>query len=172
MRPEEDHMFLGILIGTICLIGLVRALVGRRYYGGFHHYGGYGYGPPGWGGWGGYGHGAYGGRRRGFLYSILARLDATPTQEKAILTALDELKDTARELRGTVRETRGDVARTLRGPTFDESALDTAEKRFDDAAQRMRRAAGAALAKIHEVLDDRQRKVLSEMIESGWAAGC
>src|SRR5712691_9327675 len=72
VRPEEDHMFLGILIGTICLIGLVRALVGRRYYGGFHHYGGYGYGPPGWGGWGGYGHGPYGGRRRGFLYSILA----------------------------------------------------------------------------------------------------
>src|SRR6266404_2863801 len=140
-------MFLGILIGTICLIGLVRALVGRRYYGGFRHYGGhgYGYGPPGWGGGGGYGHGPWG-RRRGFLYSILARLDATPTQEKAIMTALDELKDTARELRGTVRETRGDVARTLRGPTFDESALDTAEKRFDDAMQRMRRAAGATLA--------------------------
>jgi Spy/CpxP family protein refolding chaperone len=101
----------------------------------------------------------------------LARLDATPAQEKAILTALDELKDTARELRGTVRETRGDVARTIREPSFDESSLDTVEKRFDDAVQRMRRAGGAALAKIHGVLDDRQRKVLSEMIESGWA-GC
>lgn len=169
-------MFLGFLIGTLCLIGLVRVLFGRhhwRHYGGFYPYGGYGYGygPPGWGGWG-HAHRHFGGRGHGFLYSILARLDATPTQEKAILTALDELKDTARELRGTVRETRGDVARTLREPNFDESSLDSVEKRFDDAVQRMRRATGAALGKIHGVLDDRQRKVLSEMIESGWAAGC
>jgi len=161
-------MFLGFLIGTICLIGLVRVLVGRRYHGGFHHYGGYGYGPPGWGGWGHHG-GPYWGRRRGFLFSILARLDATPTQERAIMTALDDLKDTARELRGTVRETRGDVARTLRGPTFDESALGAAEKRIDDAAQRLRHAAAETLGKIHGVLDDRQRKVLGDMIENGWA---
>src|SRR5689334_17281179 len=120
-------MFLGLLIGTVCLVGLVRVLVGRRYYGGFHHHGGYGYGPPGWGGYGH--HGGPWGRRRGFLFSILARLDATPTQERAIMTALGELKDTARELRGTVRETRGDVARTVRGSTFDESALGSAEKR-------------------------------------------
>jgi Spy/CpxP family protein refolding chaperone len=167
-------MFLGFLIGTLCLIGLVRVLVGRRHYGGFRHHGGYGYGygPPEWAGWGGYGGGPPWGRRRGFLYSILARLDATPAQEKTILGALDELKGTARELRGTVRETRGDVARTVSGPTFDESALDDVEKRFDDAAQRLRRAAGTALGKIHGVLDDRQRKVLGEMIESGWAHGC
>ena len=168
-------MFLGLLIGTLCLIGLVRVLVGRRHYGGFHHYG-YGYGPPayagcGGGGWGYGGPGPWG-RRRGFLYSILARLDATPSQEKAILSALDELKDSARELRGTVRETRGDVARTVRGATFDESGLDSVEKRFDDAAARLRQATGAALGKIHGVLDDRQRKVLGDMIESGWAAGC
>jgi hypothetical protein len=154
-------MFLGLLVGTICLIGLVRVLVGRRYYGGFHHHG-YAYGPPGWGGpWA---------RRRGFLFSIMARLDATPSQEKAIMTALGELKDTARELRGTVRETRGDVARTFRGSTFDETVLGTAERRFDDATQRLRQAATEALGKIHGVLDDRQRKVLGDMIENGWAA--
>jgi Spy/CpxP family protein refolding chaperone len=160
-------MFLGLLVGTICLIGLVRVLVGRRYYGGFHHYGGYGYGPPGWGGYGH--HGGPWGRRRGFLFSILARLDATPTQERAILSALGELKDTARELRGTVRDTRGDVARTVRGPAFDEAALGAAEKRIDDATQRMRQAAAETLGKIHGVLDDRQRKVLGDMIENGWA---
>ena len=49
------------------------------------------------------------------VYSLLARLDATPSQEKAILSAVDELKDTARELRGTVRETRTHVARTMKG---------------------------------------------------------
>jgi len=162
-------MFVGFLIGTLCLIGLVRVLVGRRYHRGFHHYG-YAYGPPGWGGWGP--HGGYGpfGRGRGFLFSVLSRLDATPTQEKAILSALGELKDTARELRGTVRETRGDVARTVRGPNLDESALGTAEKRLDDAAQRLRHAAAETLGKIHGVLDDRQRQVLGDMIENGWAA--
>src|SRR5947207_1083449 len=101
-------MFFGFVIGTICLVGLVRVLVGRRYYGGFHHYGGYGgYGYPPWGR--GYGGPHFGRRGRGMVYSLLARLDATPSQEKAILSAVDELKDTARELRGTVRETRTDV---------------------------------------------------------------
>ena len=88
------------------------------------------------------------------------------------MTALDELKDTARELRGTVRETRGDVARTVRGSTLDESALGAAEKRFDDAAQHIRHAVADTIGKIHGVLDDRQRQVLGDMIERGWAAGC
>ncbi len=164
-------MFFGFLIGTLCLIGLIRAIFGRRYYGGYHRFGGYGYGHGPYP-LGGCGHGGgWGGRRHGFLYPILARLDATPSQEKAIITALDELKDTAKELRGTVRDTRSDVARTVRGETFDETALDAAEKRVDDATLRLRRAAGSALGKIHGVLDDRQRKVLSEMIEYG-PAGC
>ena len=163
-------MFLGFLVGTICLIALVRVLVGRRHYGGFHHYG-YGYGPPGWGGGWGH-HGGWGpyGRRRGFLFAILSRVDATPSQEKAIMSALDELKGTARELRGTLRETRGDVARTLREPTFDESVLGAADRRLEVAGEKLRRAAIVAIGKIHGVLDDRQRKVLGDMIDDGWAA--
>src|SRR6266540_2258106 len=113
--PEEDEMFLGFLIGTICLIALIRVLTRRRWYGGYHHWGYAHAGPYGWG----YGGPRWHGRGRGFLFSILARLEATPTQEKAILGAFDELKDTARELRGTVRETRGDIARTVQGPAFD-----------------------------------------------------
>ncbi len=93
-------MFLGFLIGTICLIALIRVLTRRRWYGGYHHWGYAHAGPYGWG----YGGPRWHGRGRGFLFSILARLEATPTQEKAILGAFDELKDTARELRGTVRE--------------------------------------------------------------------
>jgi Spy/CpxP family protein refolding chaperone len=164
-------MLFGFVIGTLCLIGLVRVLFGRRHYG-FRHYG-HAYGPPGYPGWGGWGYGPPGwARRRGFFYRILERLDATPAQERAIMDALGELKDAAREIRGSVRETRSDVARTVSGPVFDESALDSVEKRFEDAAQRMKRAAGATLGKIHAVLDERQRKVLGEMIESGWAHGC
>jgi hypothetical protein len=161
-------MFLGFIIGTLCLIGLVRVLTRRRWYGGFHHYGGHGYyGGP----YGGHGYGGRWGRGRGFLFGMLSRLDATPSQEKAILGALDELKSSAWELRGTVRETRGDIARTISGPAFDESALNAAGGRIDDASHRMRAAIGATLGKIHGVLDDRQRKLLGEMIESGWAHG-
>ena len=161
-------MFLGFVIGTICLIGLVRVLTRRRWYGGFHHHGGHGYyGGP----YGGYGYGGGWRRGRGFLFGILGRLDATPSQEKAIMGALDELKSSAWELRGTVKETRGDIARTISGPAFDESALNAAGGRLDDASHRMRAAVGSTLGKIHGVLDDRQRKLLAEMIESGWAHG-
>jgi len=161
-------MFLGLFIGTVCLIGLVRAVIGRRWYGGSHYYGGHGcHGGNG----GGYGYGRWG-RGRGFLFGLLSRLDATPSQEKAILGALDELKGSAWELRGTVKETRGDIARTISGPAFDESALNAAGGRLDDASHKMRAVVGATLGKIHGVLDDRQRKLLAEMIESGWSYGC
>jgi Spy/CpxP family protein refolding chaperone len=168
-------MFVGLLIGTLCLIGLVRVVAGRRYYG-FHHYAyapGWGHHGPGWGppGWG-YGHGGPFGRRRHFLHSILARIDATPAQERAIMSALHELKDTARELRGTLRETRGDVAKAFREPSFDESSLGAADRRVEVAGQTLRRAVTAAIGKIHGVLDDRQRKVVGEMLEGGWAAYC
>ncbi len=166
--PEEDEMFLGFLIGTICLIALIRVLTRRRWYGGYHHWGYAHAGPYGWG----YGGPRWHGRGRGFLFSILARLEATPPQEKAILGAFDELKDTARELRGTVRETRGDIARTVQGPAFDESALAAASSRIDESTHKMRAAIASTLGKIHGVLDDKQRKTLGELIESGWAAGC
>src|SRR5690242_6974537 len=51
-------MFIGFAIGTLCLIGLARAIARRRYYG-FAPYGGYAYG------FGGH-HGGCGGYRRGF----------------------------------------------------------------------------------------------------------
>ncbi len=160
-------MFLGFLIGTICLIALVRVLMRRRWYG-YHHWG-YAHAGPYGSGWGGP---PWHGRGRGFLFSILAQLEATPTQEKAILGALDELKDTARELRGTMRDTRGDVARTVRGPAFDESALAAASARIDESTRKMRAAVTSTLGKIHSVLDDKQRRTLGELIESGWAARC
>jgi len=169
-------MFIGFLIGTICLIGLIRVLTRRGGYGGFHRYG-YGYGGGPYGAWhAGAPFRAYGGppwgRGRGLLFSTLARLDATPSQEKAILGAIDELKDAARELRGTGRETRGDVARAVSTPTFDDGAIESAATRVDEASRKMRTIVASTLAKIHGVLDDRQRKVLGDMIDSGFTAGC
>ena len=196
-------MFIGFAIGTICLIGLVRAVARRRWYG-FSPYGGYAYGFAG-------PHGGCGGSRRGFgrrhghhgswhhdiwgddsppwrgevddrregpwgrgrsvVYSLLGRLEATPAQEKAILAALDELQHIARDLRGIGRDVRSDVARAIRGPLLDDVALEGATARIDDATLKLRAAARAAVAKIHETLDDRQRKMLGDIIDSNWQSG-
>jgi len=193
-------MFIGFAIGTICLIGLVRAVGRRRAYGGFFHDGGCAYGFGHHGGFGGHRrsfgrhHGSWhrdacgddGPPRRGdreeshqgpwvrgrnVVYSILGRLEATPGQEKAILAAIDELKETARDLRGMGRDVRADVARAIRGPMLDDVALEGATARIDDASLKLRAAARAAIAKIHEVLDDRQRKMLGDMIGSSWRGG-
>jgi Spy/CpxP family protein refolding chaperone len=193
-------MFIGFAIGTICLIGLVRTVARRRWYG-FSPYGPYAYGFGGHhGGWGGHRrsfgrhhgpwhHDIWGddsppgrgdpegrqegpwGRGRHVVHSILGRLEATPVQEKAILAALDELKEKARELRGLGRDIRADVARAMRGPMLDDVALEGATARIDDAALKLRAAARAAIAKIHDVLDDRQRKMLADMIDSNWRGG-
>ncbi len=108
------------------------------------------------------------GRGRNVVYSLLERLEATPGQEKAILAALDELKNIAVELRGIGRDVRADVARAIRGPMFDDVALEGATARIDDATLKLRAAARAAIAKIHDVLDDRQRKMLADIIDSSW----
>lgn len=151
-------MFIGIFIGTICLFALIGTLRRRHW----HRHGGYGYyGGP-------FGYGGRGIRSRGGpLWSVLARLETTPGQEKAIREALHELKDEARGLRGALKDTRSDLARTLRGPTFDEGSAAGVTARIENAAQTMRTASTRALAKIHQVLDDRQRAILGDLVESG-----
>ena len=190
-------MFIGFAIGTLCLIGLVRAVARRRAYG-FSPYGGYAYGFGGHHGgfgchrrgfgrhhdhgrhhdlWGDDGMPRHGdregpwGRGRGVVYSLLGKLEATPGQEKVILAALDELKEIARGLRGIGRDVRADVARAIRGSMLDDVALEGATARIDDATLKLRAAARAAIAKIHDVLDDRQRKMLGDIIDSTWHSG-
>lgn len=195
-------MFIGFAIGTLCLIGLVRAVARRRWYG-YSPFGGYAYGFAGHhGGCGGYrrgfgrhhgpshhdiwgddgppwrgegdprSEGPWGrGRGRGVVYSLLGRLEATPAQEKVILAALDELKEIARDLRGIGRDVRSDVARAIRGSMLDDVALEGATARIDDATLKLRAAARAAIAKIHGVLDDRQRKMLGDIVDSSWRGG-
>ena len=178
---------LGFLIGTACLIGLVRVLRGgrRRWgygYGGHHWnafgghhgcgHGGYGreaYGayddamPPRRGGWGR--HGGWG--RNFFLRGIFERLDTSPGQEKAIRAALDELRAQARGMKDDVRETRSEVARAMRGDVLDDDALGTIRARTSAAAEAMQSAVGSALAKIHDALDERQRNLLADFIDEG-----
>ena len=135
----------GFVFGTACLIGLIFvAARGRRRWHG--HHGGYGRGP---------------------MYAALARLEATPGQEKAIAQAVEEFWETARKGRSAMKSTREAAARAVRGPSFDESGLRSAFLEQDQALSEIREAALQAGRKIHEALDERQRKTLAELIESG-----
>jgi hypothetical protein len=135
----------GFVFGTACLVGLIYVVArGRRRW-----------------------HGHYRAYTRGPMYAALARLDATPGQEKAIGQAVEEFWETARKGREAIKSTRAAAAQAVRGPTFDESGLRSAFLQQDQALSEIRDAALEAGRKIHEVLDERQRKTLGELIESG-----
>jgi hypothetical protein len=210
-RSGKDKLtMLGFLIGTVCLIGLVK-VVRRSRYGGFgygpgygHSYGHFGhFGDPwGHGGHGGgcghrgrhaYGRGGWGsgyredaefgyderedarggewegGRFGGFfaLHGLFARLDATPGQEKAIKAAFEELRTKARALKEDARGMRGDLASALRGESLDADTLGTVASRATGAVDGLRDAMIGAVLKVHEVLDERQRGIAADLLESG-----
>lgn len=143
----------GIIFGTICLIGLIAVLRRRRYGWGYHRHfrghHGYGWGPP------------------AALNGVLARLDTAPGQEKVIVAAVEEFMDRARESGRRVRDTRAELATSVRGERVDEGRLADVFGRHDAALGEVRGAALDALRKIHEALDERQRKILADLVESG-----
>lgn len=136
-----------------------------------------GFGGPDWGGreeWDGpFGRDrdrGFRGRGRGgkrFLYGILARLEATPAQERAIIAELEKLYDRVHGARTKMHDARGDLAAAVRGTTLDDAALGAVMGRVDDASGEMRAAALEALRNIHAVLDDRQRGYLADLLEHG-----
>jgi hypothetical protein len=142
----------GLLFGTLCLIGLVVVLArGRRGFRRHGHWHGHGYG------WG----------PRSALNAMLARLDTAPGQEKVIVAAVEEFMDRARESGRKVRDTRSELATAVRGDHVDESRLAGVFGDHDAALSNVRQAAVDALRKIHEALDERQRKLLADLVESG-----
>jgi hypothetical protein len=147
----------GFVFGTLCLIGLVR-LTGRGRWGRRHGY----YGR----------HGRWHGHHRGFgpraaLNAVLARLDTAPGQEKVITQAVSDFIDQARAQGREVRDTRRVVAEALRAERLDEARLNDVFGRHDAALEHVRRAGVEALRKVHEALDERQRRILGDLLESG-----
>ena len=167
---------LGFIVGTVCLVALVKVLRhghhgGWRYahgcghgHGGWHgHHGGpgRGFGGPPWARWGGDGgRGGFFGER--FLFS---RLETTPGQEKVIRDAFQKVRDTMREARGEWRDT-SELSSLLRGDTFDRTAAEGLSGKADASFAKLRVVIVEAFAQIHEALDDRQRRILADFIES------
>lgn len=164
----------GFLVGTACLVGLIHVMKRRRGYArggcgpggwGGGHWGHHG----GWGRHGGWGHdgGDGGGRNPWWLRGLFSRLDTTPGQEKVIREVLGDLQQDGQSLRGEFRKARTDLASALRSETVDETALGEAFARHDEALERMRKGVVGALSKLHDALDERQRRLLAEWLESG-----
>jgi Spy/CpxP family protein refolding chaperone len=117
-------------------------------------------------------HGGFGGfRRKAMLWEAFRRLDTSPGQEKALRAIIDGLRDRRREIRDDLNQARVDVARALRGDQWDESALGEAVARVEAATTQIRTTMIDALAKTHEILDDKQRNKLADLIEQGRVPG-
>ncbi len=143
----------GFLFGTACLLGLTATLTRRGHRGERHC--------------GGRGRGFRSGRGRFILNRLLDRLDTTPGQEKVIREAVDTLLDEVHEAKREFRGTRADIATVVRSETLDRSNVEAIFDRHDAVIDRVRSNALDAFAKVHETLDQRQRKVLADIIESG-----
>lgn len=115
---------------------------------------------------GGWRRGGRGGPRV-FLRAVFSRIGARPDQEDAIRAAVDELAESLRPLRGEGRRTRHEIADALRQPSLDEVQMGEMFARHDSALESARKAVVGALAKIHETLDERQRKHLADLVAAG-----
>jgi hypothetical protein len=117
-------------------------------------------GTPGAGIWNG-----FDGPRRWFLRGLFERLETTPGQEKAILVALDRVRDERRQVFDEVRQSRAAVARVIEGGLVDDAALEETFARHDRVLARARVSVVEALKTVTEALDERQRKELASLIE-------
>jgi hypothetical protein len=144
----------GIIFGTLCLIGFIAVL--RRRYGwrrwGRHHYRGHGYGHHRSRFWG--------------LYRLFEELDTSPGQEKAIRSAVAELRTSVGGLRPHLEETRQQVAAAIASDVFDADRLEQTLGAELQQAFRLESAVVAALGKIHEALDTDQRRRLARFVNA------
>ncbi|MBX3155840.1 MAG: periplasmic heavy metal sensor [Deltaproteobacteria bacterium] len=129
--------------------------------------GGYSYG-----GWDGPWHRHHHRGRHWMLYSMLARIDATPAQERTIVAELDKVRDRVHGAKSGLGDARSDLAAALRNPSLDDAALGAVLGRVDTATGEARTAILEALRNIHAVLDDKQRSLLADLVDrgGGWRA--
>jgi Spy/CpxP family protein refolding chaperone len=156
---------IGLAIGLGALGFFIAHRARRRAWA--HGYGG-GYGGGGCGrGHGGWGPGHYGRGRHDWLRFVSHHLDTTPAQERVIQREVRTLLETARDARRSAMSGRADLARAVGGPVFDTDAANAGFAGVTAAASTVQTQAIESLRKIHEVLDDEQRKELSQLIEGG-----
>jgi len=108
------------------------------------------------------------------MHAALARIDATPAQERFIVAELDKVRERVGGAKGNLRDARGDLAAAMRGPVLDDAALGAVLGRVDSATGEARAAVVDGLRAIHGVLDDKQRAQVADLLDRGggwWRTG-
>ncbi len=192
---------LGFIIGTVCLIGLIKVIRGRRH--GWAQMHGYGYGGGcgsnygggcggrgyGWGGprWGGGYRDSYGGHDHqhghdhdhgpgpwgggGFFLRGLFQRLDTTPGQEKVIKSAFE------QVKKTMQEARSEwrdgneVADLFRGESFDRTAAEGVSGKADASFAKVRVAIVEALAQIHEVLDERQRGMIADFLARNGGRG-
>jgi Spy/CpxP family protein refolding chaperone len=101
------------------------------------------------------------------MREAFVRLDTTPGQEKAIVAIIEHARDKVRDLRGELVQLRKEIAALLGSQVLDRTQLDARIEMMRHVVSRLGDELGEALSQVHEVLDDRQRRTLSELIADG-----
>jgi Spy/CpxP family protein refolding chaperone len=178
---------IAIAAGIVGVVAIVKRLVFRRRFGHLAFAGGscgsgagdcgglrgFGGGGPPWaqGGfrrWGGFFGGRGGGIGKSFwLRALFARLDTTPGQEREIRSAIEDLRERARDAKSGLPETRENLGKAVAGETFDDAAFEAVSARVDATAEKMKDAVASALKRVHAVLDPKQRERLAEIVGKG-----
>ena len=157
----------GFIVGTLCLVGLVKVATGGRHH--WHH------------------HRHHHGRGRGRGRSGFWRAGAEVVKRKLRLDedqgdivdhALKDLADSAKELKAVLKDSREDVADAFRGDKVDDASLAAVFARHDEEIVSARRGIVSSLKQIHAVLDDDQRERAADWLGSaepgfrrrGWSA--
>jgi Spy/CpxP family protein refolding chaperone len=99
---------------------------------------------------------------------MMMRLDTTPGQEKAILSAIDTLRTSISDGREELSTVRRDLAQAFASDTLDEQALSAALAKQEAFVNRARTEFVTAVRNVHEALDSRQRRQVSEWIAGGF----
>jgi hypothetical protein len=142
---------LALGLGILGFAAMRRARHCHGYHGHHHSFG------RGW-------HGHHG-RRDWMLHAALARIDATPAQERVIVGEIEKLRERMYGARTSLKDARGDLSAAVRGPVLDDAALGAVLGRVDASTGEARSAVIDALRNIHAVLDDRQRATVGDLID-------
>ncbi|HEY7723771.1 MAG TPA: periplasmic heavy metal sensor [Anaeromyxobacteraceae bacterium] len=101
------------------------------------------------------------------LRGLFRRLGTRPEQEQAVLGDADALAAEIRALREDGRALREEVAALLEAPALDRAALDAAVAARLAKVDALRGRAAEALARLHAVLDEGQRRTLAGLLRGG-----
>jgi Spy/CpxP family protein refolding chaperone len=101
------------------------------------------------------------------MHGLFERLEATPEQEKVFASASEQLRQAKEKIREELVRLRREVAQALRAEQFNPASIREIFARHDLLISDLRAATLEVLSKIDEALDDRQRKILADLIEPG-----